>query len=446
MTLEYLIPSLHRSLRSHLEPGIWPAGTELGPDNDLVVGGVSLRRVAADFGTPSYVLDEAQVRQRCRDYRAALPDMEIAYASKALLTKAVARWVREEGLSLDVCSAGELAVARAVDFPAERIILHGNAKTPEDLKAAVGYGVGRVVLDSFDEIEQLGALARYPQQVLVRVTPGVDGHTHKAIATGVEDQKFGFSLASGAAAEAVRRVLGQPNLHLAGLHCHIGSQIGRVAGFELAARRMVGLLAAIRDEHGIVLPQLNIGGGHAVAYLPGEEEFDLQGFAARIRCAVNYECSARALPVPRLVVEPGRSLVARAGVTLYRVVVVKDVPGVRTFVAVDGGMSDNLRPSLYGSRYAVRMFGRPSLAAPRTVTVVGRHCEAGDIIAKDVQLPGDIHSGDLLAVPCSGAYHHSLASNYNLVGRPPVIAVADGRYRPVIRRETDEDVLARDLG
>ncbi|MBP2475873.1 diaminopimelate decarboxylase [Crossiella equi] len=446
MTLEYLIPSLHRSLRSRLEPGVWPSGTSLGDDNDLVVGGVSLRRIAAEHGTPSYVLDEDEVRARCRAYRQTLPDMEVAYASKALLTKAVARWVKEEGLSLDVCSAGELAVARAVDFPAERIILHGNAKTPEDLKAAIGYGVGRIVVDSFDEIEQLAVLARHPQQVMVRVTPGVDGHTHTAIATGVEDQKFGFSLRTGAAAEAVRRVLMQPNLHLVGLHCHIGSQVRQVADFEQAVRRMVSLLWEIRSAHGLLLPQLNIGGGHAVAYLPGEDEFDLQGFASRVRCALSYECSAHGLPVPRVVVEPGRSLVARAGVTLYRVVVVKDVPGVRTFVAVDGGMSDNLRPALYGAPYTVRMFGRASQAGPRTVTVVGRHCEAGDVIARDVQLPADIRSGDLLAVACTGAYHHSLASNYNLVGRPPVLAVGAGGYRPVIRRESDEDVLARDLG
>jgi diaminopimelate decarboxylase len=345
-----------------------------------------------------------------------------------------------------VCSAGELAVAREVGFPAERIMMHGNVKTPEDLKAAIAYRVGRIVIDSFDEIEQLGSLARYPQRVMLRITPGVDGHTHPSIATGVEGQKFGFSLAGGLAQEAVRRVLAQPSLQLAGLHCHIGSQISRVASFELAARRMVALLAAIRDEHGLVLDELDLGGGQAVPYLPGDPEFDLDGYVNRLRVALHYECTAHNLPLPKLTIEPGRSIVARAGMTLYRVVTVKRDQSGRTFVAVDGGMSDNPRPALYGARYTVRLIGRSSHAPRQAVSVVGRHCEAGDVIAPDVLLPADIHSDDVLAVPCSGAYHQSLASNYNLVGRPPLVAVADGASRMLVRRETEEDLLARDLG
>jgi diaminopimelate decarboxylase len=445
MTLDQLIPSLRTSLRAKLAPGVWPAGTALDSDGDLVIAGARMTEVAARFGTPTYVLDEAAFRRQCRQYAATLPGVEICYAGKALLTRAVARWVAEEGLSLDVCSAGELAVARSVGFPAGRIVLHGNAKTPEDLKAALRYPVGRIVIDSFDEIDQLGMLA-HDQQVLIRVTPGVDGHTHRAISTGVEDQKFGFSLASGAAAEAVRRVSAQPGLRLVGMHCHIGSQLTRIGMIEEAARRMIGLLALVRDRYGVRLPQLNLGGGHAVRYLPGDDEFDLAGYAARLSGALAYECGRHRLPVPRLAIEPGRALIARAGITLYRVVVVKDVPGVRTFVAVDGGMSDNPRPALYGARYTVALIGRPCSAATRTVTVVGRHCEAGDILAQDVPLPRDVHAGDLLAVACTGAYHQSLASTYNMVGRPPLVAVADGDARLLVRRETEEDLLARDTG
>ncbi|WP_086821831.1 diaminopimelate decarboxylase [Allokutzneria sp. NRRL B-24872] len=444
MTLAELIPSLRTSIDRLPAPEIWPSSTRLTPTGDLAVGGVALAELAGRFGTPTYVVDEAQVRANCRAYRRALPDVEIAYAGKAFLTRAMVAWIAEEGLSLDVCSAGELAVAMAAGFPAERIVLHGNAKSPDDLKAAMQAGVGRVVVDSLDEIGQLGALAT-AQPVLIRVTPGVDGHTHAAIATGVEDQKFGFSLASGAAAEAVRHVLAEPGLRLAGLHCHIGSQVGRVADFELAARRMVGLLDSVRAEHGITLPQLNLGGGHVVPYLAGEADFDLHGFADRVRGAVNYECDRRGLPAPKLTVEPGRSLVARAGVTLYRVVTVKRGTN-RTFVAVDGGMSDNARPALYGAKYAVRLVGRGSRVPDAPVTVVGRHCEAGDVIAENVPLPGDVHAGDLLAVPCTGAYHHSLASNYNMVGRPPVVAVRDGVPRLLVRGETAQDLLARDVG
>ncbi|SDN18527.1 diaminopimelate decarboxylase [Allokutzneria albata] len=444
MTLTELIPSLRTSIDRLPTPAIWPATTRIPPTGDLSVGGVALAELAGRFGTPTYVVDEAQVRANCRAYRRALPDVEIAYAGKAFLTRGVVGWIAEEGLALDVCSAGELAVAMAAGFPAERVILHGNAKSPDDLKAAMQAGVGRVVVDSLDEIGQLGALAA-AQPVLIRVTPGVDGRTHAAIATGVEDQKFGFSLASGGAEEAVRRALAEPGLRLVGLHCHIGSQIGRVADFELAARRMVDLLDRVRREHGTVLPQLNLGGGHVVPYLAGEAEFDLSGFADRVRGAVNYECARRGLPAPRLTVEPGRSLVARAGITIYRVVTVKHGTH-RTFVAVDGGMSDNARPALYGAKYAVRLVGRGSQVPDTPVTVVGRHCEAGDVIAENVPLPGDIHAGDLLAVPCTGAYHHSLASNYNMVGRPPVVAVRDGAPRLLVRGETAQDLLARDVG
>jgi diaminopimelate decarboxylase len=446
MTLSELLPSLRGPVSAPAPAaGVWPASTRADDTGEVFVGGVALTRLAAAFGTPALVLDEAEVRARCRAYRAALPGVTVSYAAKALLTRTVARWVREEGLGLDVCSAGELAVARLAGFPAERITLHGNAKTPEDLKAVAAGHVGAVVADSFDELDRLAAVARPGQRVLVRVTPGVDGHTHRAVATGVEDQKFGFSLATGAAAEAARRVLAEPAFTLAGLHCHVGSQITRVAVFEEAARRLVGLLAEIRDEHGAMPPLLNVGGGHAVRYRPGDPGFDLGCFARRLRIAVRLECDRHRLPVPTLAVEPGRALVATAGLTLYRVVTVKHTAR-RTYVAVDGGMSDNLRPALYGAAYTAHLVGRHSAAPPSEVTIAGRHCEAGDLLATGVSLPADVHAGDLLAVPVTGAYHLPLASNYNLVCRPPLVAVAAGEARLLVRRETEEDLLTRDVG
>jgi diaminopimelate decarboxylase len=440
VTLTEALPSIARSLHTKLEPDVWPHSTSAGLDG-LSIAGISVNELAARFGTPAYILDEDEVRRRCLAYRTALPDFEIAYAGKSLMCRAVLRWMAEEGFALDVCSAGEVAVARAAGFPAERILLHGNVKTAEDWKAALGYEVGRIVVDSLDEIEQLGSLARHPQRVLVRVTPGVDGHTHKAIATGVEDQKFGFSLRSGAAMAAVEAVLAQPGLQLAGLHCHIGSQVSSVASYELTARRMMEFVGEIHSRHGVVVRSLDLGGGHAVPYLPGEAEFDLVGYAQRVRIAVNYTASTLGLPAPKLTIEPGRALVANAGVTLYRVVTVKG-----RYVAVDGGMSDNMRVALYGARYLVRLAGRSSQAPLRTVSVVGRHCEAGDVLAADVSLPSDVRAGDVLAVPVTGAYHHSLASNYNQVCRPPIIGVRDGYARPLVRRETEEDLLSRDVG
>jgi diaminopimelate decarboxylase len=446
VTLADLVPSVGTLGQPPLEEGLWPARTASTTDGDLLFGGMPMTHIAARFGTPCQVLDEAEIRGRALSFLAVLPEAEVVFAGKALPCRAVFRWMHEEGLSLDVCSAGELAVARSVGFPAERILMHGNVKTPEDLKAALAYRAGRIVLDSADEIEQVAGLARSGQAVLLRVTPGVDAHTHHAITTGVDDQKFGFSLASGAAEEGIRSVLAHPGLRLVGLHCHIGSQVRDLNGYEETVRRMVGFIADLRDRHGITISQLDVGGGFAVPYLDGETTFDLPGFAHRLRCTVNCLADQYRIPAPGLIIEPGRSIVATAGVTLYRVITVKPAPSGRTFVAVDGGMSDNPRPTLYGARYTVRLVGRHSRSARRPVTVVGRHCEAGDILAEDVPLPGDVHAGDLLAIPVTGAYHYSLASNYNLVCRPPVIGVRDGIARPLVRRETEEDLLRRDLG
>ncbi|WOX13502.1 diaminopimelate decarboxylase [Streptomyces sp. N50] len=426
---------------------VWPGSTRPSPTDDLTVGGVPLAEAADRFGTPVYVLDEQEIRDRCRTYRTAFPDADVVYAAKAFLCRAMAHWVREEGLGLDVCSAGELALAVTTGFPPERIVLHGNAKSPEDLRTALRLGVGRIVVDSTSEIARLAAItpADSRQKVMVRVVPGIAAGAHTKIRTGTDDQKFGLSITDGSAQHAVTRILDQPHLELVGLHCHIGSQIATTKPYVSAVRRMVGLLARIRDQHGVTLPQLDIGGGHAIAYRPGEERLDIPVLAGRVRAELEDGCARAGLPVPRLTLEPGRAIVGPAGVAVYRVLAVKRTVD-RTFVAVDGGMSDNPRPALYGVRYAPRLIGRPATAPPRLVTVVGRHCEAGDILADEVALPGDVRPGDLLAVPAAGAYHLSMASGYNLVGRPPVVAVADGIARVLVRRESLDDMNRRDIG
>ncbi|MER5763461.1 diaminopimelate decarboxylase [Streptomyces sp. NPDC002082] len=425
----------------------WPASTTRLPHGGLAVGGVALTEIAERFDTPAYVLDEGEVRGRCRTYRDVFPDAEVLYAAKAFLSRAMVRWVREEGLGLDVCSAGELELAVTAGFPPERMVLHGNAKSPRDIAAALRLGVGRIVIDSPSEIARIAAAVgpHGHQKVMVRVVPGVSAGGHDKIRTGTEDQKFGLSPADGGAQHAIARILSQPQLELTGLHCHIGSQITEVKPYLTALRRMVGLMAHVRDTHGTVLPELDMGGGHGIAYRPGDPVLDLALLARQLRGELAESCAAVGLTVPRLVIEPGRAIAGPAGVALYRVLAVKHT-GERVFVAVDGGMSDNPRPALYGARYAPRLVGRRSAAGSRTTTVVGRHCEAGDVLAADVVLPGDIHPGDLLAVPVAGAYQLSMASGYNMVGRPPVIAVHEGAARVLVRRETLDDFRSRDIG
>lgn len=425
---------------------IWPASASRLPHGGLAVGGVSLSEIADRFDTPVYVLDEGEVRARCRTYRDAFPDAGVLYAAKAFLCRAMVRWVDEEGLGLDVCSAGELELAVTAGFPPDRIVLHGNAKSPHDIETALRLGVGRIVIDSPSEIARIAAAAglRGTQKVMVRVVPGILAGGHEKIRTGSDGQKFGLSLTDGSAQHAVARILGLPQLELTGLHCHIGSQIAEAGPYVTAVRRMVGLMARIHGTHGVVLPELDLGGGHGIAYRPGEPALGLADLARRLRTELAASCAAARLPLPRLTIEPGRAIAGPAGVALYRVLAVKHT-GERVFVAVDGGMSDNPRPALYGVRYAPRLVGRRSSAEPRTATVVGRHCEAGDVLAADVELPGDIRPGDLLAVPVAGAYQLSMASGYNLVGRPPVVAVHDTAARLLVRRETLADIRSRDI-
>ncbi|GAA0602478.1 diaminopimelate decarboxylase [Streptomyces crystallinus] len=436
--------SLIRELHA---PSVWPRSAVHAPGGDVSLAGVSLAELAAHHGTPVYVLDETEVRSRARAWRAALPDAEVVYAAKAFVCRAVVDWMAEEGLGLDVCSAGELELAATRGFPPERLVLHGNAKSPRDLGTALRLGVGRIVIDADSEIARIAAQVppRTAQKVLVRVLPGIEAGAHPKVRTGAEGQKFGLSIANGDAEDAVVRVLGQPGLDLAGLHCHLGSQIASAEPYGEAVRRLVAFLARIRDRHGVTLSELDLGGGFAAAYLPGDPAPPPVAYGRRITDELTRSCAEFGFPLPRLTVEPGRSIMASAGVALYRVLSVKRTGG-QVFVAVDGGMSDNPRPALYGARYTVRMVGRTTTAPMRATTVVGRHCEAGDVLAQDVELPEDVRPGDILAVPASGAYQVSMASGYNMTGRPPVVAVSGGRARLLLRRETFEDQRGRDVG
>ncbi|GAB0103898.1 diaminopimelate decarboxylase [Nocardia sp. JMUB6875] len=447
MTLLEIFPSLRDGgMTPRLDPAIWPRDTHYDDDGRITVGGVALADIADQYGTPTYVLDEGEVRGRCQEYRKRFPDAEIIYAGKALLTRAVAEWITDEGLSLDVCSAGELAVALSAWADPRRIVLHGNGKPFAELETAINCGVGRIVVDSPTEITLLSALANRPQRVLIRVTPDIDVHGHPAVRTGVTDQKFGFPIGGHAVWEAVDRIVRQPNLELAGLHCHIGSQIHDTFPYGEAVRRMIGEMARIRDEFGVTLTELDLGGGHAVAYRSGDAEMNLAELADIIEDSLDAACARHGFPRPRIALEPGRAVVARAGITLYRVLSVKHVEDGHTYVTVDGGMSDNPRVALYGAQYDAVVVNRHPTGPHMTATIAGRHCEAGDILAHDVRLPADLRPGEVLAMPCTGAYHHSLASSYNGIGRPPIIAINEGRCRELIRRETIEDLMCREMG
>ncbi len=432
-----------------LVPQLWPRTVRRAEAGALEIGGVSVLDLAAEHGTPAYLLDEDDLRSRCRDFAAAFAGADVYYAGKSFLCKAVVKVIDEEGLFLDVCSGGELAVALAAGFPAERMGFHGNNKSLSELTRALDAGVGRIILDSFQEIDRLTALARDSgkrPKVLIRVTVGVEAHTHEFIATAHEDQKFGFSLAGGAAFEAAVRVLDEGVLDLHGLHSHIGSQIFDTSGFEVATRRVLELQARIRDARGVELQELDLGGGFGIAYTTQDDPSPAGDLAKRINKIVDAECAAENLRRPKLSIEPGRAVVGPAVFTLYEVGTVKDVDGIRTYVSVDGGMSDNIRTALYDASYSATLAGRESDAPPLLARVVGKHCESGDIVVKDEFLPADVQPGDLLAVPGTGAYCRSMASNYNHVPRPPVVAVRDGASRVIVRRETEDDLLALDVG
>jgi diaminopimelate decarboxylase len=437
-----------------LVPHLW-SSTARKADGVLEVGGVPVTRLAEEHGTPAYVLDEADFRARAGAFRDAFHDFDVFYAGKAFLSTVVARWVAEEGLHLDVCSAGELLVAQRAGFDMARVGYHGNNKSTAELARAVELGVGRIIVDSFDEIDRLRALASAepggrPVRLMVRVTAGVEAHTHEYIATAHEDQKFGFSITSGDALEAVRRVHEAPGLELLGLHSHIGSQIFDSSGFEVAARRVLALHARVAAELGVSMPEMDLGGGFGIAYTTQDDPSEPARLADEMRAIVAHECRALGIEAPRLSIEPGRAIVGPSMCTVYTVGTVKEVAldggAKRTYVSVDGGMSDNIRTALYDADYSCTLAGRESAAPGRLSRVVGKHCEAGDVVVKDEFLPADVAPGDLLAVPATGAYCRSLASNYNHALRPPVVAVRDGASRVVVRRETEDDLLATDVG
>lgn len=433
-----------------LDEKVWARTVTRGDDGVVRVGGVEVTRLAEEFGTPAFLLDESDFRERCRAWAHAFgPDADVFYAGKAFLSKAVVKWLKEEGLNLDVCSGGELATALAAEMPAGRIAFHGNNKSVAEITRAIEAGVGRIVLDSYQEIARVAHIARelgVRQPVQIRVTVGVEAHTHEFIATAHEDQKFGIAVADGSAAEAVRRALGHDSLELLGVHSHIGSQIFDMAGFEVSAKRVVRLLADVRDEHGVELPEIDLGGGLGIAYTSADDPREPHEIAKALHEIVARECESAGLRAPRISVEPGRAIVGPTAFTLYEVGTIKPLEGLRTYVSVDGGMSDNIRTALYDAEYTVNLVSRVSDAEPMLVRVVGKHCESGDIVVKDAFLPADLAPGDLLAVPATGAYCRSMASNYNHSLRPPVVAVRDGQARVIVRRETEEDLLSLDLG
>jgi diaminopimelate decarboxylase len=430
-----------------LAAAVWPATATRDESGALVLGGVDVRDLATEFGTPAYLLDEADFRSRCRDFVQAFAGADVHYAAKAFCSLTSLRWIVEEGLGLDVCSGGELAAALRAEVPPDRIAFHGNNKSVAELEQALDAGVGRIVVDSFAEIARLAWLAEERgrrQPVLVRATVGVEAHTHEFIATAHEDQKFGFSVAGGDAFEACRRVLNHAALELVGVHSHIGSQIFDTSGFEVSAHRAVALLAQLRDELGVSPPYLDLGGGFGIAYTAADTPMDVPALAASMRAIVARECAAAGLAEPRLAVEPGRAIAGPASVTLYEVGTVKDTPH-RRYVSVDGGMSDNIRTALYDAQYTCVLASRLSEVPPVLCRVVGKHCESGDIVVRDTWLPADLVPGDLVAVAATGAYCRSLASNYNHQPRPPVVAVDGGASRLIVRRETVEDLLRLDV-
>jgi diaminopimelate decarboxylase len=413
-----------------------PDTAEIGPNGQLIIGGCDTLELAAEFGTPLFVYDEQHLRNRCREAVAAF-GLGVNYATKAFLCKAMAKLAFDEGCNLDVSTGGEYHVARAAGVPANRLVLHGNNKSRAELAIAMGEGIGRIIVDSFDELDRIESLVAEGSpvpNVVIRVTPGVEAHTHEFVRTGQDDSKFGFGLASGHADLAVERATSSPAMNLVGVHAHIGSQVFEAKFFEMA----IEVLAPFIERH--QLPELSVGGGLGVAYVADEFAPTITEWGAAVRNA----CDAAGITA-QVTAEPGRSLVAQAAVTLYTVGTIKDLPEIRTYVAVDGGMSDNPRPVLYGSGYEVFLAREVAADRPQCVTIVGKHCESGDILVRDGQVPSDLQVGDILATPVTGAYGHSMGSNYNLVTRPAVVFVADGKARLVVRRETFDDLLARDI-
>jgi diaminopimelate decarboxylase len=435
---------------------MWSSSVTTGAE--LSIAGINAKTLAKEFGTPTFFIDEADFRERARAWDKALKDAfgshagTVYYASKAFICTEVARWIKEIGIGIDVSTGGEMAVALAGSIDPSKIEVHGNNKSLGEIEKAISVDVEAIVIDSLYEIERVAEAAKKAgkvQRVLLRITPGIQAHTHESIATAHEDVKFGFSIASGAAWAAIAAVRTHPSLELRGVHAHIGSQIFGYKSFEILSERLISLLAQYRDEFKSELPELDLGGGYGIAYLPGDETVDPHEAMNALAAAVTKNCAAHNLQIPRVSIEPGRAIVGPTMFTLYEVGTVKDVTlenGThRRYISIDGGMSDNIRPSLYGAEYTTILANRTSTAPHVSSRLVGKHCETGDIVIREIDLPDDIVPGDLLAVPATGAYGRSMASNYNHVPRPPVVAVIDGKARVIVRRETEADLLRLDI-
>ena len=429
---------------------VLPDTARIAADGQLVIGGCQAVELAQEYGTPVYVLDEATLRNRCRsfveEFNRLYPGTQVLYASKAYINPALARIFAEEGLGLDVVSGGELAVAQAAGFPLENVYFHGNNKTPDELEEAVKLGIGRVVVDSFHELDLLNRIASdtgKTQDILIRVSPGIDPHTHAYTTTGIIDSKFGFSIQTGDATKAVRQALAAPNLRLLGLHFHLGSPIFELEPYRAATDLVLRFAAGFREE-GLELQEFSPGGGFAIAYTQDQQPPTVAEYAGAIVETMEATCNELGLARPTLLVEPGRSIIGPAGVALYRIGAIKDIPGVRKYVSVDGGMGDNIRPALYQASYEVISAGKANADANEMVTIAGKYCESGDVLASDVMLP-TAEPGDIIAIPASGAYCPSMASNYNLNPRPPMVLVRDGQSRLIRRRESYEDLMLCDL-
>ena len=423
---------------------------------EISIAGCSAQSLAKEFGSPLFVIDQADFYTRTNAWRESLTTAfgggNLYYAAKSFICVEVAKWLLELKVNLDVCTGGELTVALAANFPAERIEFHGNNKSVAEIEMAVNAGVGTIVIDSFIEIDRVAQIAKAAgkvQKVYVRLTPGVEAHTHEFISTAHEDVKFGFSIASGAAMQAIEKCMAESSLQLAGVHCHIGSQIFEVDGFTMAAQRLITVLAAFRDKYKKELPDLNIGGGYGIAYTKSENAIAPELVLPVIAQTIKSECANHNLVVPNISIEPGRAIVGPTTTTIYEVGTTKSVTledgSIRRYISVDGGMSENIRPALYGATYSAFLANRTSTANAVKSRIVGKHCETGDILIFDLDLPADIAPGDLLAFPATGAYGRSMASNYNHMLRPAVVAVINGTARTILRRENHTDLLSLDV-
>ena len=422
----------------------------------LSIAGCSAEKLVKEYGSPIFVLDQDDFFVRTKAWQAALNESfgtgKLYYAAKSFICVEVAKWLKELKVGLDVCTGGELAVALAADFPASDIEFHGNNKSVAEITTAIKNGVGTIVIDSFDELSRVAKIAsdfKKVQKVYLRLTPGIDAHTHEFISTAHEDVKFGFSIASGDAQIAIDKCMAESSLNLAGIHCHIGSQIFEVSGFELAAQRLVAVLAAFRDKYSKELAELNIGGGYGIAYTKNESGISPVQVIPAIAQVIKTECAKAKLAVPKVSIEPGRAIVGPTTTTIYVVGTTKSVTlengAKRRYISVDGGMSENIRPALYGATYSVFLANRDSAAKAINSRIVGKHCESGDILISEIDMPEDVKAGDLLAIPATGAYGRSMASNYNHMPRPSVIAVINGTAREILRRENEDDLLNLDV-